>query len=118
MSHIREEDGGLDDLLDAGAGLLKDGLKVGDALLGLLGDRALNELAIGGQGDLAGEVDGIGGLDSLGLHDGGVRGGRPQRYLMLIRGDIRKGPELQISLDQPLELCSRERGLRKGASLV
>lgn len=67
LAHVSEEDVDLDDLFDGGAGLDEDGLEVGDALLGLVGDGALDEGALGGEGDLAGAVDGGGGLDGLGL---------------------------------------------------
>ena len=65
--HGGEEDVALDDLGDGGAGLLEDGLEVRAALAGLVGDGSLNHGALGGEGDLAGAVDGVGGLDGLGL---------------------------------------------------
>lgn len=67
VTHVGEEDVDLDDLGNGRAGLLEDGLEVGDALLGLLGDVALDQDALGVEGDLAGAVDGGGGLDGLGL---------------------------------------------------
>lgn len=68
VAHVREEDGGLDDLGDGGAGLLDDSLDVLAALGRLLGDGALDEGALGGERDLAGAVDGSRRLDGLGLH--------------------------------------------------
>lgn len=66
-AHVGKEDGDLDDLFDGRAGLLEHGLEVLDALLRLLGDGALDELAGGVEWDRAGAVDCCGGLDCLGL---------------------------------------------------
>ena len=85
VAHVREEDGGLDNLGDGRAGLLNDGLDVLAALSRLLGDGALDEGAVRLEGDLAGAVDSSRGLDGLGLRydstldqlrarEGGVRG--------------------------------------------
>lgn len=68
-AHVGEEDGGLDNLGQARASLLEDGLGILADLGRLLADGALDQGAIGGQGDLAGAVDGGGGLDGLGLLD-------------------------------------------------
>lgn len=67
MLHVGQEDGDLDNLGHGGASLLNDGLEVLAALAGLLADSALNELTLGGEGDLARAIDGGGGLDGLGL---------------------------------------------------
>lgn len=67
VGHVGEEDVDLDDFLDRGASLLEDSLEVDDALLGLVGDGALDESTVGGKGDLAREVDGRRGLDGLRL---------------------------------------------------
>jgi hypothetical protein len=67
VSHIGEEDGALDDLGQRRSSLLQDGLHVLAALLGLLADGALDKGAIRSQGNLAGTVNGIRGLDGLGL---------------------------------------------------
>ena len=67
MSHVRDEDGGLDDLGELGASLLENGLGVLAGLLGLGGDGTLNELTLRGKRDLARAVDHVGGLDGLGL---------------------------------------------------
>lgn len=68
MGHIRDEDVALDNLGDGRTSLLQDGLEVLAALLGLVGDGALNQGALSSEGNLAGAVDGRGGLDGLGLH--------------------------------------------------
>jgi hypothetical protein len=68
--HVGEEDGGLDNLADVGASGLKDGGDVLAALGSLVGNAALDEGAVGLEGDLAGEVDDVGGLDGLGLERG------------------------------------------------
>lgn len=65
--HVRDEDGGLDDSGQGRAGLLENGIQVLAALSRLLGDGALNQSAIGSEGDLAGAVDGSGSLDGLRL---------------------------------------------------
>lgn len=65
--HVGQEDVDLDHFLDAGAGSRENGLEVLNALSGLLLNGALEEIALGVQGDLAGAVDGGGGLDGLGL---------------------------------------------------
>ena len=70
---VGQEDVALDDLGNGGAGLLEDGLEVLAALLGLVGNGALDHGALGSEGDLAGAVDGRGGLDGLGLRDSSVR---------------------------------------------
>lgn len=66
--HVREEDGGLDDLLDGGTGLREDSLEVLDAEGSLLGDSSVLQHALGVEVDLAGAVDGASGLDGLGLN--------------------------------------------------
>lgn len=71
MGHIRDEDVALDNLGDGRTSLLQDGLEVLAALLGLVGDGALNQGALSSEGNLAGAVDGRGGLDGLGLHGEG-----------------------------------------------
>lgn len=53
MSHVGDEDCGLDDLGDGRASFLEDGIEVFAALLGLFGDGALNQGALGGERDLA-----------------------------------------------------------------
>lgn len=53
MSHVGDEDCGLNDLGDGRAGLLEDSIEVLAALLGLFGDGALNQGALGGERDLA-----------------------------------------------------------------
>lgn len=68
MCHVREEDVALDNLGDRGAGLLQDSLEVLAALLGLVGNGALDHGTLSSEGDLAGAVDGGRGLDGLGLH--------------------------------------------------
>jgi hypothetical protein len=68
--HGGQEHVDLDDLADAGAGLLEHGREVVDAELGHLADRGLAEgqdLAFGGAGDLTAAVDGGGGDDGLRL---------------------------------------------------
>ena len=70
VGHVSQEGVDLDDLLDGRAGLLEDGLEVGNAGGRLLLDGALDQVALGIAGDLAGAVDGGGGLDGLGLWDG------------------------------------------------
>src|SRR5690554_4155261 len=65
----------LDDLAQGACGLLADGLEVGEDLAGL-GLEVVGDDLHGGrvQGDLAGEVDGVAGLDGLGVGaDGGGR---------------------------------------------
>ena len=70
MIHVRDENGGLDNLLKGGTSLRENGLEVLAALPGLLGNGALNELALGGERDGTRAVDGVGGLDGLGLIQG------------------------------------------------
>ncbi len=67
MLHVREEDVGLDDLLNGGTSLIEDSLEVLAALSGLLTDGTLDKGTLGGKRDLARAVDGGGGLDGLGL---------------------------------------------------
>lgn len=68
--HVRDENGGLDDFGQRRASLLENGIQVLAALSRLLGDGALNQGAIGSEGDLAGAVDGSGSLDGLRLKVG------------------------------------------------
>lgn len=84
VGHVGQEGVDLDDLADGRAGLLEDGLEVGDAGGRLLLDGALDQVALGVAGDLAGAVDGGGGLDGLGLRDRSgisvsIRGSGPWR---------------------------------------
>lgn len=75
--HSRDEHVDLDDLLERGSSGLEDIRQVGDALLGHLGDGVLGlgeDLAGGGAGDLAGAVDGVAGLDGLGVRARGWDG--------------------------------------------
>lgn len=67
VTHVGEEDGGLDNLGDGGARLLDDSLDVLAALGRLLGNGTLDEGAVRLQGNLAGAVDRRRGLDGLGL---------------------------------------------------
>lgn len=67
VSHVREEDGSLDDLGNRRTRLLNDSLDVLAALGRLLGNGALDEGAVGLQRNLTGAVDGSRGLDGLGL---------------------------------------------------
>lgn len=67
VGHVGNEDIDLDNLLNGGTGLLEDSLEIGNASGSLLLDRALDKVALGVTGDLAGAVDGRGGLDGLGL---------------------------------------------------
>jgi hypothetical protein len=68
VSHIRDENGGLDDLGERRASLLKDGVQVFAALSRLVGDSALNQGALGSKRDLARAVDGRGSFDGLRLN--------------------------------------------------
>lgn len=68
VGHVGQENIDFDNLPDGGASLLENGLDVGDASTGLLLDGALNEVALGVAGNLAGAVDGGRGLDGLGLY--------------------------------------------------
>ena len=68
--HVGEKDIDLDDLGNGRAGLLQDDLQAGNACGGLDLDGALDEVALGVPGDLAGSVDRGGGLDGLGLYWG------------------------------------------------
>ena len=67
VSHVRDEDHGLDDAGDGRASLGEDGLEVLAALSGLGGDAAADKGAVSGQRDGARAEDGKGGLDGLGL---------------------------------------------------
>lgn len=67
VSHVGDEDVALDNLGDGRAGLLQDGLEVLAALLGLVGDGALNQNTLSSEGNLTRAVDGSRGLDGLGL---------------------------------------------------
>lgn len=67
VGHVGDEDVDLDDLLDAGAGGGQDSLEVADTGSGLLLDGALDQVALGITGDLAGAVDGSRCLDGVGL---------------------------------------------------
>ena len=82
MTHIGEENGGLDNLAHGGARCLNDSLDVLAALSSLFANSALNESTLGGQGDLARAVDGRGGLDGLGLFE--KRNGEKQVSQMLV----------------------------------
>ena len=75
VGHVGDEDVDLDDLVDAGAGLLQHGLEVLAALGRLLLDGARDEVAVLVGGDLAGAVDGAGGLDGVGVGGGGCVAG-------------------------------------------
>ena len=57
----------LDGTVDVAAGVLEDVLERFAAGLGLVGDAAANEVALGVGGDLAGDPDLAGGFDGLGL---------------------------------------------------
>jgi len=67
VTHIREEDVDLDDLLEGRAGLLKYSLQIVDTLTSLFLDGALNQVALRVAGDLTRAVDGSRSLDGLGL---------------------------------------------------
>ena len=69
MCHVGQEDVALDDLFNRRAGLLEDGLEVGNAGGRLLLDGALDEVALGVAGDLSRAVDGVGRFDGLGLNE-------------------------------------------------
>ena len=70
VTHVGKEDVNLDNLGDGGTSLNKDGLEVAAALLGLLGDRSLEQLTLRSERDLTGAVDSSRGLDGLGLFHG------------------------------------------------
>lgn len=72
VSHVGKENVDLDHLGDGRASLLEDSLEVLAALLCELTDGALEEVTLGGEGDLAGAVDGGRGLDGLGLFETSV----------------------------------------------
>ena len=57
----------LDGTVDVAAGVLEDVLERFAAGLGLVGDAAANEVALGVGGDLAGDPNLAGGFDGLGL---------------------------------------------------
>lgn len=57
----------LDGAVDVAAGVLEDVLEGFAAGLGLVGDAAANEVALGIGGDLAGDPDLAGGFNGLGL---------------------------------------------------
>lgn len=67
VGHVGDEDHGLDDLGNGGAGLGEDSLEVLAALGGLGSDVAADKGAVSSQGNGARAVDGEGGLDGLGL---------------------------------------------------
>lgn len=67
VCHVVEEDVDLDDAVHADVDLAEDALDVLTACLGLVCDAAFDELAVGGAGDLAGDVDLGSGYDGLGL---------------------------------------------------
>lgn len=67
VSHVGDENGGLDNSRQRRACLLENNIQVLAALSRLLGNSALNQGAIGSKGDLAGAVDGSGSLDGLRL---------------------------------------------------
>lgn len=67
VSHVREEDGSLDNLGNRRTRFLDDSLDVLAALGRLLGDGALDEGTVRLQRNLPGAVDGGRGLDGLGL---------------------------------------------------
>ena len=67
VGHVGDENGRLDDLGEGRAGLLEDGVEVLAAQARLFGNGAVNQRALGGEGDLARAVDGRGGLDGLRL---------------------------------------------------
>jgi len=69
VCHVGQEDVALDDLFNRRAGLLEDGLEVGNAGGRLLLDGALDEVALGVAGDLSRAVDGVGRFDGLGLNE-------------------------------------------------
>lgn len=67
VSHVGDEDHGLDDLGDGRASLLENGIEVLTALAGLVGNGALDESTLSVKRDGTRAVDGVGGLDRLGL---------------------------------------------------
>lgn len=67
MSHVGDEDHGLDDLGEGRTSLLEDGIEVLAALAGLVGNGALDDSTVSSEGDGTRAVDGVGGLDGLGL---------------------------------------------------
>ena len=67
VSHVRDEDCGLDNLGQRGSGLGDDGLDILAALPGLFRDSALNGSSVGSKADLTRAVDGRRGLHALGL---------------------------------------------------
>lgn len=97
VSHVGDEDHGLDDLGDGRASLLEDGIEVLAALAGLVGNGALDKSTLSVERDSARAVDGVGGLDGLGLlrvsrasggvfhHESSLRRGRRLSGGMLAR---------------------------------
>lgn len=67
VSHIRDEDVDLDDLLDTGASSREDSLQVLDARSRLLLNGTIDQVALGVTRNLAGAVNSGGGLDGLRL---------------------------------------------------
>lgn len=67
MSHVGEEDHGLDNLGEGRTSLLEDGIEVLAAQTGLVGNRALEDDTLSSERDSARAVDGVGSLDGLGL---------------------------------------------------
>lgn len=67
MRHVRDEDHGLDDAGDGGAGLSENGANIFAALGGLLSDGASNEDTISAERDGTGAENSERSLDSLRL---------------------------------------------------
>lgn len=67
VGHVSDEDVDLDNLLNSGSSSSQDGLEVLDARSRLLLDGALHQVTLSITGNLAGTVDGAGGLNGLGL---------------------------------------------------
>lgn len=66
VAHVLQKDGGLDDAAGVGAAGFKDSLEVGECLVGLWDDAAIDDL--GGrwdEGNAAGDEDEVAGLDGL-----------------------------------------------------
>lgn len=72
--HVGQQAGALDDILEGVAGLVEDGLDVLHDLLGLGGDTLGDRLGGGIDGNLARDVEGVAGLNSLAVGSNG-RGG-------------------------------------------
>jgi len=77
VTHVAQENSGLEDHVEAGAGGPEDGADIGEDDFGAFFDRALDDFTLGSGGDLSGNVDEAAGFNGLNIGtegEGGIGG--------------------------------------------